>query len=83
VTSRLGTGNSHFFLRCTCRWLAAVILASDHAVAGLPVLLAYLRVGSVLPDSVLSEVGVSAVAGVLALAATILIASGDYLLEVL
>jgi hypothetical protein len=52
------------------------------SIAGLPLLLACLRVASVLPDTVLSEVGVSAVAGVLAVAA-ILIASGDYLFEVL
>jgi hypothetical protein len=48
--------------------LPAAALASDLAVAGLPVLLAYLRVASVLPDTVLSEVGISAVADVLAFA---------------
>jgi hypothetical protein len=55
---------------------------SDLAVACVPVLLAYLRVASVLPGTVLSEVGVSALAGVITLAA-ILMASGDYLYEVL
>ncbi len=60
----------------SCRLLPAAILASDLAVAGLPVLLAQ------LPDTALSEAGFSAIAGVLALAA-ILIATGDYLFEVL
>ncbi len=78
VSQILGTTLELLASSTACRLLPAAILASDLAVASVPEFVS--AVASVLPDTVLSEAGVSVVAGVLAVAA-ILIASGDIYLK--